>query len=301
MNAQKRQIKSTRTKKKPANKEVTVWIVSPIGYIHAHAFDEVAEALVFSLSQQGYCARIVRNPSLCSEITIVLGANLLPSFNIDRLPKNFIILNLEQVDPTSSWMDTKYLRLLSKSQVWDYSSQNIKRLEAEGIQGVKKCNIGYAPTLSRIDQNRPKDIDVLFFGSINERRQKILVNLRDENLNVQHLFGVYGPQRDEFIARSKVVLNLHYYDAGVFEIVRVFYLLSNSKCVVSEIGGDGDLEKPFCNGVAFASYESLVEECKLLVGDTAARSAQETAGFEVMCNIPFSLPSQVASKRAGLK
>ena len=41
-----------------------------------------------------------------------------------------------------------------------------------------------------------------------------------------------------WIARSKIVLNLHQYDAQVFEIVRVSYLLANRRAVVSERGAN---------------------------------------------------------------
>ena len=58
-----------------------------------------------------------------------------------------------------------------------------------------------------------------------------------------HPFNAYGGKRDALIARAKVVLNIHYYAAQVFEIVRVSYLLANSKAVVTEIGPDTDLDE----------------------------------------------------------
>ena len=53
-------------------------------------------------------------------------------------------------------------------------------------------------------------------------------------INVKALFGVYGRERDKLIARSKIVLNMHHYSSQIFEIVRVFYLLTNRKAVVAE-------------------------------------------------------------------
>jgi hypothetical protein len=51
---------------------------------------------------------------------------------------------------------------------------------------------------------------------------------------VHHAYDVWGPARDELIARAKVVLNLHYYEAAIFEQVRVSYLLNNEALVISE-------------------------------------------------------------------
>ena len=50
---------------------------------------------------------------------------------------------------------------------------------------------------------------------------------RPSGANVIPVFGLYGPPRDALIARSKIILNMHLYDAKVFEIVRVSYLLAN--------------------------------------------------------------------------
>jgi hypothetical protein len=59
---------------------------------------------------------------------------------------------------------------------------------------------------------------------------------------IEFLAGVYREERDRLIARAKVVLNMHYYDARVFEIVRVSYLLSNEKAVVAECGATTTIE-----------------------------------------------------------
>jgi hypothetical protein len=84
------------------------------------------------------------------------------------------------------------------------------------------------------------------------------------------------------IARAKLVLNLHFYQAKLFEIVRVSYLLANRTCVVSEAGLDTELETPFLGGVAFAGYGELAEACLRLLGNDAARERIAQRGFEQM-------------------
>ena len=49
------------------------------------------------------------------------------------------------------------------------------------------------------------------------------------------LFGDYGEVRDRWIARSRVVLNIHFYDIKVAEQVRLSYLLNNG--VLRVVGG----------------------------------------------------------------
>ena len=46
-------------------------------------------------------------------------------------------------------------------------------------------------------------------------------------------YGVYGAERDRLIARSRLVLNVHYFPTHIFEMIRVSYLLANRTAVVA--------------------------------------------------------------------
>jgi hypothetical protein len=83
-------------------------------------------------------------------------------------------------------------------------------------------------------------------------------------------------------ARAKIILNVHFYQAKLFEIVRVSYLLANKFCVVSETGLDAELEAPFVGGVAFAGYDRLAETCRRLLADEPGRRAIAEQGFSRM-------------------
>ncbi len=268
----------------------SVLIVSPKGYAHAQAFEDLALALVWALEQAGRSARIVRRPDQCAGPTIVLGGNLLPQMGVTRLPPNFILYNLEQVQDGSDWITGGYLGLMRGHPCWDYSGQNIARLQALGLNHVRHCPIGYAPPLTRIAAAAEPDIDVLFYGSMNPRRAEVLKALIDAGLKVHAVFGAYGEARDRLIARSRIVLNLHFYEAAVFEIVRVSYLLANRVCVVSETGGDRQLEAPFSQAVAFADHDGLVARCRALIADAAARDAIARQGFETFRAMPQQVP-----------
>ena len=89
-----------------------------------------------------------------------------------------------------------------------------------------------------------------------------------------------GSARDGLIARSKIVLNLHFYESRVFEIVGVSYLLANRKCVVSEAGSDSRFESQFVPGFAFVPYHKLAETCLQLLQDPVKRDALARSGFD---------------------
>ena len=254
-----------------------VSIVSPPGYVHSGAFREVGETLQHALGALGHdsiltddCAPVGRRP-------IVLGSNLLPASSRPLAP-DAILYNLEQVEAGSSWMTPALIELFRRHEIWDYSERNAGRYAELGLPRPRVVPIGYVPELTRIPP-AVEDIDVLFYGCMNPRRSAVLQALRARGLWVEALFGVYGEERDRYIARAKLVLNVHFYGAKVFEIARVSYLLANRRCVVSERGADPSEEEPYEDGVAFARYEDLAETCAALAGDPATRRARAAAGF----------------------
>jgi acetyltransferase-like isoleucine patch superfamily enzyme/SAM-dependent methyltransferase len=200
------------------------------------------------------------------------------------LPKDSILYNLEQISPDSPWLTRNLLEQFKAFEVWDYSLTNIHNLQGLGVHHVKHVPIGYAPILSKIPQcsRAQQDIDVLFYGSLNERRDRILHQLQDRGIKVATLFGVYGPERDKVIARAKIVLNIHFYEAKVFEIVRVSYLLANQKFVISE-QSPNDPDTDFLDqGLVFVPYEELVETCVKWLEDREGRDAIAQQGFQLM-------------------
>ena len=261
----------------------SIWIVSPPNYIHSQAFDEVALAFNAAFRALGLESDIVRDSARLSDVTIVLGCNLLSAVPVPA-DKRLVLFNLEQITPNSPWLTEAYLALLRRYPVWDYSEGNIAELARMGIR-AEHCGIGYMPELTRIAP-APEDIDVLFVGSVNERRIAVLKQLAGQGVNVEARFNVYGAERDAFLARSKIILNVHFYESRLFEIVRVSYLLANRKCVVSETGADTTFEKRFEPGVAFAPYDKLAATCVQLLQNSAARQETAEAGLERMKALP---------------
>jgi SAM-dependent methyltransferase len=165
--------------------------------------------------------------------------------------------------------------------IWDYSKRNIAQFKKMGCQNpLYHVPIGYVPELSCIVRAPTQDIDVLFYGSTNSRRKKIVEELKRKGLIVVALFGVYGKDRDDLIARAKIIVNIHYYDSNIFEIVRISYLLANHKAVVAECNEDTEFAEDLRTAVALAPYDQLVETCVELVGNAEKRQLLEKNGFE---------------------
>ena len=182
----------------------------------------------------------------------------------------------------SPWLTKELLELFRRYTTWDYSAKNAARYPGLGLLTPKVVPIGFVPELCRIASSEEEDIDVLFYGSLNPRRRKVIEALRAQGLKVEAPYGVYGEARNRLIARAKVVLNVHFYEAKVFEVVRVSYLLANGRCVVSERGAEEDEERRFEEGVCFAAYPGLVEACRRLVKDPEARRGLKEAGRALM-------------------
>lgn len=270
--------------------QFAIAIVSPPGYLYSEAFREMAETLHYALGALGHDSLLTDRLDCDDRQTIVLGSNLLAHYGLEP-PHDAILCNFEQVYEGSPWMTPALLALFRRHRVWDYSQTNIERLAAWQVDRLTHVPVGYVPELTRI-ASVPEDIDVLFYGSRSPRRQAVLDALRARGFRIEYPFGVYGAARDALIARSKIVLNMHLYEANVFEIVRVSYLLANRRVVVSEPGAnpaeDGDLGA----GIAFAAYDDLVDRCTELLGDDGARRDLGQRGYQV-----FSARSQAAILR----
>ena len=255
------------------------------------AWWELGELICYSLRDLGFKAEIQHRKMEKNCINILLGAFKLEPEYIKKIPSNTIFVNTEQLykdDQKLLWPSDIY-DWARNFETWDYSDRNIEKFNEHGIFNVKKLDIGYQKELSRIQNSPIQDIDILFYGAIRERRKKIIDDLKSEGLNV-HAFtypnAIWGTERDNLIARSKIILNLHHYDSHIFESVRVFYLLANKKAVVSEISKTTSINEVFYKSIEPASYEELVGTCKKLIANNQERHFLEKKGFDTFSMYP---------------
>ncbi|SAK51309.1 glycosyltransferase family protein [Caballeronia ptereochthonis] len=259
-----------------------VTVVSPPGYAHSAAFHEVAETLHYALLSLGHDSVMTREGRLDGRRHIVLGSNLLPHYGLMLAP-DAILYNLEQVHAgSSSWITPELLALLRSHIVWDYSVANARAFAALGVRVERVVPIGYVPELTRIRFAEPRDIDVLFIGSLCPRRAHVIDRMRAAGIDVIAAFGLYGRPRDRLIARARLVLNVHSRADGVLEIVRLSYLLANGCAVLSERCADAHDEAPLAHAIAFADYDSLPERAAQLISSPTELERLARDGYAEM-------------------
>lgn len=207
-----------------------VTILQPLGYAPSLVFLEAAEYVLHVIRRLGYCADFRKNRIIPGRINVVFGAHLQLQEDIN-LPEGTIIFNTEQLLSDSKLLTAKYWQLLNENYVWDYSSANLACIRHDR---KSLFPFTYIPEMVRDDPKKEKDIDLVFYGTMNPRRREIIGQLKSNGLLVREINGLFGPERDEIMFRSKAVLNLHYFQSQIFQQIRCFYPLTQGIPVVSE-------------------------------------------------------------------
>ena len=209
-------------------------IIQPAGYVHSLGFLDQARYFRHMLRRLGANVTIGKNRLREDAVNFVFGAHL--GFAADWQERHAcVFVNLEQLGDGGAKVNPDYLALLRRSAVVDYDAANVPAY-AEDADDVPIFSFGYGsyldePTLAL--EERP--IDLLFFGSVNARRQQFIARVEAAGFNVATFDSpVYGTERDEFIRRSKAVLNCHYYESNRFEQARAFHCLSLGTPLISE-------------------------------------------------------------------
>ncbi|WP_322093634.1 class I SAM-dependent methyltransferase [Paraburkholderia bannensis] len=209
-------------------------IIQPGGSTPALGFLDQARFFRYQFRRLGAQVTIGKNRLRHDAINFVFGAHA--GFDADLARRyRCVLVNLEQLGEHGAQVSPDYLRLLAAMPVVDYDERNASAYGASGR--VPIVSFAHAPYLATDDlqpiEQRPTDI--LFFGSMNERRLHLLQAIESAGCKVSLLpFGIFGPERDEEIRRAKAVFNCHFYDSARFEQARVFHCLSLGTPVISE-------------------------------------------------------------------
>lgn len=263
--------------------------IRPPGYIHAHAFDEIECLIAAGIKDLGYIVDCKPNQIDPTAKNIIIGCHLLGPESAKIVPDNSIIVNTEQLSDEIGLWNQNLLFWLGRFEAWDYNKKNIEYVGKCGLTKPKLLQLGYHKNLEVIDNSNAQDIDVLFYGSLNPRRQHIMNELTDRGVKTKILHGVYGKDRDSWISRSKIVLNLHFYQSQIFEIVRCFYLMINKKAVVCEINATTVIEPSLRPAITGGPYDALVDVCVDLLSDPEKINKAQDKAYNAIKIHPQSL------------
>jgi len=200
---------------------------------------------------------------------VILSYNV--DFNISEYREKYpnykvVIYQLEQLyDNKSQWYNiksnngnvvnrTKHIQkaLSECDEIWDYSLDNINFLKTEGFNNIIHVPLDFTSKLIKTNNIVNPKYELLFLGSVNDRRAKTLSLLSDKynicilapevdcNKYKDNNFGkcmhhsAFGDDLYEYVFNSKIIINLHYYESCLQEQVRIFELLINNKLIISE-------------------------------------------------------------------
>jgi hypothetical protein len=212
----------------------------------------IAHTLAENIRRHGWSVEIVTEPpaEFSHDYYIVLCAQM-----FDRLPpgEKRIIYQLEQ-SASSRWFSPKYFNDMQNSfAVLDYSLTNIDYLSTRGVAYPQVSYLPIGTSESYFVNNPPiKDIDVLFYGDYKSSpRRRALIDSAKRKYNVTLIDDVFGEKMKAAISRSRLVLNVHYYEGAQLETPRIQECVSLGVPVVSEGTDDQDEYPELASAVRF--------------------------------------------------
>lgn len=276
--------------------EMQKWsvVVLDDGSPHLHAFDELAAGVHSALVDLHAAAdeavlwgNAARLRETAAGRWIVFGAMRQPW---TPLPYDAVLYNTEQRG--SPWLrDAAVLALYRRHVVWDYSAVNVAALLELGVSAVHVPFCWYEG-IERMANMLDPEFDVIHVGTLNDRRGALLAELQGRGLCVYSITGLYGSIRDGLVARSKVLVNVHFYgEDGVYEAARVVYAAANGVAVVSERSAGGETTP----GIVECVYGELVDEVERLVHDDARRAAVVEEQYAGVCGLAPRMATRIAA------
>jgi hypothetical protein len=274
---------------------------------------EVATCLRDAIRAAGYPSEHLVNRIDPAAFSIVLGGapgleQELP--DLDR--RRCAIFNFEQLGSTSNLAGPDYRHWLRDWLVLDYHASNIEFLQRENGPAQQAFELPLVPSASLASAgDEPRNVDVLFYGTMSERRGAVLRELEAMGLKVEVVAGAYGNELAPAVRRARLVLHIHYYASSLFPIARVLQPVVHGVPIVCESSVFSDLNDWSASGILFADYEHLAHACADLLDRPEeqarrARSAQDFARaidfatpFEAVARAFEALPERAASMQEG--
>ena len=226
-----------------------------------------------------------------SYLNLIIGAYFLPNSEIEKIYKSgmkYININTEimangmlNYNPAKVDFAGSYVPLIRNGiTAWDVVLDNTSEYEKFGVAG-HFLRWGYHPKLREVDHKHQKDLDFYFFGSMSERRRRVIHLLQAEGLR-----GIADGDcpyyvRNDRIARAKVQLNLiqdeKYTHVNSF---RVCYLANNNSYTLSEKENDPAGYLDYTDVVS--QHEDLAKKITevLKTNSWVAKAEAQAASFE---------------------
>ena len=160
--------------------------------------------------------------------------------NSDRpLPRwNVWYINTESLY-VKRWLKrfNKINQFVNIQKISDYSYKNIYKFKTFMPKTVKYNIFAamYDPYYIVGTQIQTRDIDILFFGALNDRREQIKNELEEKLINKKILFINNFKETMDYSFRSKMVLVIHFYkECNPIDFYRINKLICNKIPIIHE-------------------------------------------------------------------
>lgn len=151
-----------------------------------------------------------------------------------QLSKKYIVYQTEVA--SSHWFNADYFATIRGAlAVWDYSDKNVQKY-ARFNKNISIVKVGVS-----IQPKQVKDIPLTFYGWIKgSHRRSILIEKFQKRFKLNVVTNLTGEAMWNILSRSKIILNVHYYNNSPLEVFRINEALSHGCHVISEIPYSGE-------------------------------------------------------------
>lgn len=227
--------------------------------VNENVFGEHARAIEYSLKELGVCEEAIIQDN--AEV------NFQDHYDFNFVMRAFRPFPIENVSGYKIIFQTEELWNRRENGFYDMGQGYDLALEMYdenanlpgGTGNVVYCPVGYSPVWESHLPEVEEDIDVLFYGSIIDRRLSFQEELGKMNLHVMFTDAAFGLERDKLIMRSKIVLNIKAHDKWSYGPMHCLPAQANKKFMLAEKANGG--YGPFKSGVHFAEYNGI-DHCK---------------------------------------
>ena len=250
---------------------------------------EIASWVVAGLQEGGYRAELCLSgvPQAASDrLNLVVAPHEYFELAVDpadRVAAARASIPVCTEQPGTPWFEIQMRSIVHSPQVFDINRLGVQELSRRGLD-AHHLPLGYQRSFDRWGgAARERPIDVLFLGSLTDRREAVLAAMAPALQSLRCRFvlfeatrparagdpGFYtGAAKHELLASAKVLLNVHRGDAAYFESVRALEAVANGAVVLSEPCFD---LTPFraVDHVVTAPRWALGATCRALVQDLA--------------------------------
>jgi hypothetical protein len=212
------------------------------------------------------------------------------AFVADLDPKRVVLFNMEQLGSDAPWTRDGYAHSLSRWTVADYNASNVAYLRQLNGPAQRVAELPVVPGPSVVFDAALQDarsVDVLFYGTLNERREEIVRRLREAGLSVEVVAGSFGWELTAAIVRARLVLHVHFYETRLFPVARVLQPVARGVPVVCETSVCSSQADWSVSGIVFADYDDLVSACQQLLADPERQLAGVQRSLQFARQIDF--------------